>query len=120
LARRCFIAGCQNRNGRLWRRKRENAKAPRNAKVVLAATSLRRRWLADRFRHWPPVYPHAHDLGVAWRLGVSTCVLVIVEDGQHEVMMVANRPEPEERALSVYGMKLSIAFHLADDASRII
>jgi octaprenyl-diphosphate synthase len=30
--------------------------------------------------------------------------------------VVANRPEPEERALSVYGMKLGIAFQLVDDA----
>jgi hypothetical protein len=32
------------------------------------------------------MYPHARDLGVAWRLGVSTFLLVIPEGDEHEVM----------------------------------
>jgi hypothetical protein len=96
--RRCFIGGCQNRNVRPWQQKRENAKAPRNARFALAATSLRRPCLADPFRPRPPVYPHAHDLGVAWRLGVSTVLLAIAEDGWHEVMRLAP-PNARNRCL---------------------
>jgi hypothetical protein len=33
------------------------------------------------------MYPHARDLGVSWRLGVSTFLPVITEDGYHEVMV---------------------------------
>ena len=98
LAWRCFIAGGQNRPERPWQQKRENAKAPRNAKFALAATSLRRPWLAGPFRPRPPIYPHAHDLGVAWRPGVSTVLLAIAEDGWHEVMRLAP-PNARNRCL---------------------
>jgi hypothetical protein len=81
----------QNRRLRPWQQKRENAKAPRIAKSLC----WRQRHCAGaglliRFDR-APMYPHARDLGVAWRLGVSTFLLVIPKGDEHEVM---RRPPP--------------------------
>jgi hypothetical protein len=81
----------QNRPVRPWRQKRENAKAPRNTPRDCAGGDAIAPVLACRsVSTWPPVCPHAHDLGVSWRLGVSPFLPVITEGGWQEMMRQAS------------------------------
>jgi hypothetical protein len=98
LAWRCFIAGGQNRPERPWQQKRENAKAPRNAKRLCLRQRHRVGAGVLSVSTWPPMYPHARNLGVSWRLGVSTFLSVTRDGGWSMITLSGQR----FNALSAY------------------
>jgi hypothetical protein len=100
LAWRCVIAWGQNRRVRPWRQKRENAKAPSNPKklcLLQRHCALACRYVSVR----PPMYQHAHDLGVSWRLGVSALLLAVIEGCGQAVM----RQPPPSTTQPLFGRR---------------